>query len=208
MLELPGSLVSADWLARHLEHPDLLLLDASWHLPTANRDGHAEWRLERIPGARFFDFDRRVCDADAELPHMLPDEQTFTRELRRLGLNAGSSVVIYDTTGMYSSPRAWWMLAVMGCERVALLDGGLPAWRAAGGSLDRSAITEDWPEGDFVAHLDRAGVADAAAVRAALDDPAVCVLDARSVERFSGAAAEPRGHRRLISIPRGSIRIL
>ena len=192
MLDLPGSLVSVDWLKRHLEHPDLVLLDSSWHLPTAGRDGFVEWQSERIPGARFFDFDRRVCEPDAELPHMLPDEPTFTREMRSLGLNTDSSVVIYDASGMYSSPRAWWMLRVMGCERVALLDGGLPAWRAAGGALDNSPSANNWAAGDFVAQLDHGRVADAATVLASLDDADSCVLDARSPERFSGAAAEPR----------------
>jgi thiosulfate/3-mercaptopyruvate sulfurtransferase len=138
-LDLPGSLVSVAWLQQQLEHPQLLLLDASWHMPASGRDGLAEWRQEHIAGARFFDFDGRICAADSALPHMLPDADSFTRELRAIGLNSASRVVVYDSMGMFSSPRAWWMLSVMGCANVALLDGGLPAWKAAGFAVQGGA---------------------------------------------------------------------
>lgn len=191
-LELPDSLVSAAWLQRHLEHPQLVLFDASWHMPATGRDAAAEWRAERIPGARFFDFDGRICDPQSKLPHMLPDAESFTREMRALGLNADSRVVVYDSMGMFSSPRAWWMLSVMGCASLALLDGGLPAWKAAGYAVEGDVDSPAFEPGDFSAQLDASRVADAAAVLAALDDATSCVLDARPANRFSGAAEEPR----------------
>jgi len=191
-LRLPSSLVTVDWLQQHLGHDDLLLFDASWHMPATGRDGYAEWQQECIPGARFFDFDGKIRDPQSTLPHMLPDAALFTREVRALGLNQHSSVVIYDSMGMYSSPRAWWMLRAMGCTRLALLDGGLPAWKAAGFALARGDADAVYAPGDFSARLDRAQVADAAAVLAALGDPATCVLDARPEARFLGQAEEPR----------------
>ena len=191
-LQLPSSLVDVTWLQQHLDEDNLLLFDASWHMPATGRDGFAEWRHERIPGARFFDFDGRICDPQSTLPHMLPDAELFTRELRALGLNQDSSVVIYDSLGMISGPRAWWMLRAMGCTRLALLDGGLPAWKAAGHALESGPDAPAYAPGTFNARLDDVQVADAARVHAALDDAEVCVLDARPQARFLGQAEEPR----------------
>jgi thiosulfate/3-mercaptopyruvate sulfurtransferase len=107
-------------------------------------------------------------------------------------LNQDSSVVIYDSMGMFSSPRAWWMLRAMGCTRLAMLDGGLPAWKAAGFALSGGDAEAVYAPGNFSARLDSAQVADAARVLAALDDDAVCVVDVRPQPRFLGQAEEPR----------------
>jgi thiosulfate/3-mercaptopyruvate sulfurtransferase len=191
-LQLPSSLVSVSWLQQHLGHPQLLLFDASWHMPATGRDAFAEWQQERIGGARFFDFDGRICDLQSSLPHMLPDADSFTRELQLLGLNQDSCVVVYDSMGLFSSPRGWWMLRVMGCANVALLDGGLPAWKAQCLATESGVDQSAYPTGDFSARLDAERVADAARVLAALDDESLCVLDVRPELRFSGAADEPR----------------
>ena len=99
-LQLPGSLVSVAWLQQHLEHDDLLIFDASWHMPATARDGLAEWQQERISGARYFDFDGRICDRESSLPHMLPDTDSFTRELRALGLNQESTMMVGFSTNV------------------------------------------------------------------------------------------------------------
>ena len=191
-LELPASLVSVAWLREHLGDDDLVVFDASWHMPATGRDGFEEWKQEHIPGSRFFDFDGRICDPQASLPHMMPDEGIFTREMRALGLNRDSRVVVYDAMGMFSSPRAWWMLRAMGCENLALLDGGLVAWDEADYPIESCREVPDYTAGDFEARFDAAQVADAGAVLAALEDDSVCVLDARPQPRFSGEAEEPR----------------
>ena len=191
-LELPDALVDVDWLRQHLGHPDLVVFDASWHMPARGRDGYEEWRQRHIPGARFFDFDGRIRDPEASLPHMMPSAEIFTRELQALGLCRHSRVVAYDSLGMYSSPRAWWMLRAMGCRHCALLDGGLPAWEEAGYPVTSESGAETCAPGDFVASLDREFIADSEAVLAALDDTRACVIDARPAARFSGAAEEPR----------------
>ena len=190
-IDLPDSLVDVDWLQRNLEHDDLVIFDASWHMPATGRDGLKEWQQARIPGARFFDFDGKICAPDSDLPHMMPAEAVFTRELRALGLNQDSVVVVYDTMGMFSSPRAWWMLCAMGCANVALLDGGLVVWKEAGYSIE-SGTEEPYEGGDFIANMGQGYIADAKTVLAALDDDSVCVLDARPEPRFSGVAEEPR----------------
>jgi thiosulfate/3-mercaptopyruvate sulfurtransferase len=191
-LELPDSLVSVAWLRQHLEHDDLIIFDASWHMPATDRDGLREWQQEHILGARFFDFDSKIRDPDADLPHMMPNAELFTRELQLLGLKQDSVVVVYDAMGMFSSPRAWWMLRAMGCANVALLDGGLVAWDEAEYPIESLAEVPAYQAGDFIASMDRASIADATAVLAALDDASVCVLDARPEPRFRGAAEEPR----------------
>lgn len=191
-LQLPDSLVSVGWLRRQLGHEELIIFDASWHMPATGRDGFKEWQQEHIPGARFFDFDGKICAPDSDLPHMMPNADTFTRELQLLGLKQDSVVVLYDAMGMFSSPRAWWMLRTMGCENVALLDGGLVAWDEAEYPIESVADIPEYPAGDFVANMNPTSIADAAGVLAALDDASSCVLDARPEARFRGVAEEPR----------------
>jgi len=191
-LKLPDSLVSVDWLKQHLDAAELIVFDASWHMPATGRDGFKEWQQEHIRGARFFDFDQKICAPDSDLPHMMPDEAIFTRELQALGLKQDSVVVVYDTMGMFSSPRGWWMLRAMGCENVALLDGGLVAWDEAEYPIESTTVVPEYEAGNFVAHMNPEFIADTAEVLNALDDASTCVLDARPEPRFSGAAEEPR----------------
>src|SRR5690606_27400884 len=117
-----SSLVSVSWLIEAMRSdPRIVVLDASWHMPATQRDGEAEWQQARIPGSRFFDFDRRICDRDATLPHMMPDATLFTSEVQRLGINRDSVVIVYDSLGVQTSPRAWWMLQAMGMSNCAVL---------------------------------------------------------------------------------------
>jgi len=190
-LKLPDAIVTSEWLHQHINHPDLVIFDASWHMPATGRDGPEEWEEKHIPGARFFDFDRKICQPDIDLPHMMPDTEIFTREVQALGLNQHSVVVIYDAAGMFSSPRVWWMLRAMGFHNCALLDGGLPAWEKAGYALDSGHQRSDM-RGDFVASLDPRVFVGSDTVLTALDDSSSCVLDARPAARFLGQVEEPR----------------
>jgi thiosulfate/3-mercaptopyruvate sulfurtransferase len=127
--------VSTDWLAERLDAPDIVILDASWHLPPSKRDAHAEYLAEHIPRAQFFDIDE-IADSDSPLPHMLPSPEKFASRMRRMGIGDGKDVVVYDSIGLYSAARAWWMFRVFGHDDVAVLDGGLPKWRAEGRPLE------------------------------------------------------------------------
>ena len=191
-LHLPDPLVSVDWLKQHLDHEDLIILDSSWHMPATGRDAFKEWQQEHIRGARFFDFDGKISDPDSDLPHMMPSEAIFTREMQALGLNQDSVVVVYDAMGMFSSPRGWWMLRAMGCENSALLDGGLVAWDEAEYPIESLSREPAYTPGNFVAKLNPDYIADAQDVLAALDDDKSCVIDARPEPRFSGTVEEPR----------------
>ena len=190
--ELPDSLVSVDWLRQHLDAENLVVFDASWHMPATGRDGLKEWQQEHIPGSRFFDFDGKICDPETSLPHMLPGEEIFTREMQALGLNQDSVVVVYDVMGMFSSPRGWWMLRAMGCDNCALLDGGLVAWDEAEYPVVCHDEAPAYESGNFIARLDPNFVADAEAVLAALNDASVAVVDVRPTARFNGSSEEPR----------------
>jgi thiosulfate/3-mercaptopyruvate sulfurtransferase len=196
--DLPASLVSVEWLANALQtnsddaKEDILVLDASWHLPTANRNAEAEYVLARIPGARFFDFDTRICDRESSLPHMMPDPELFTTELQGLGLNADSLVIVYDSVGVFSSPRAWWMLQAMGHRHSAVLDGGLPAWKAAGLALDNNPPLQYLPRGNFTAHYHPEMISDWKTVLLATTTAGTHIIDARSADRFHARAPEPR----------------
>ncbi|MGF1686758.1 sulfurtransferase [Photobacterium japonica] len=190
-LILPSSRVSAKWLAENIDHPQLVVLDASWFMPGAARDGYAEWQQQRIPHAQYFDFDKKIADTNAALPHMLPSPDVFAREVGVLGISNDSVVVVYDSQGIFSSPRVWWMFRAMGHSQVAVLDGGLPAWRQAGYALE-TKTPETVTETDFVPHYDPTWVIDSDTLHQALSDPQNQIFDARPAERFYGLAPEPR----------------
>ncbi|MEV3989072.1 sulfurtransferase [Streptomyces sp. NPDC049837] len=180
----PGPLVDADWLARRLGTPGLVVFDAS---VGAHRGSPL-----RVPGARPFDIDGTLSDHTGPLPHTMPDAETFTEELRALGLDDTSTVVVYDAAGIYSSARAWWMLRAMGFDRAAVLDGGLPAWTSAGLPVEPEQPGYTGPRGDFTARPRPGLLVGTDRVTAALADPGTAVLDARTRERFTGEAPEPR----------------
>jgi len=125
------ALVSTAWLADHLGSPDLVVFDATKYLPNEGKDGAALFAEAHIPGARFFDIDR-VADPETHLPHMVPSPGRFERLMGELGVATDSRVVFYDQKGIASSARGWWMMGLFGHDSVAVLDGGLPKWRAEG----------------------------------------------------------------------------
>ncbi|MEU9250976.1 sulfurtransferase [Streptomyces sp. NPDC048270] len=182
--EPPGPLVGADWLAARLAGPGLVVFDASV--------GAHRGAGRRIPGARPFDLDGELSDHGAPAPHAMPTAARFAEAMRALGVDDTDTVVVYDGAGVYSSARAWWMLRAMGFDRAAVLDGGLPAWTAAGLPLQDAPPAYEGPRGSFTARPRPGLIVGAEAVAAALADPAAAVLDARTRERFSGAAPEPR----------------
>ncbi|TXN61452.1 sulfurtransferase, partial [Methylobacterium sp. WL18] len=124
-------LVPPEWLHDRLAAPDIVVLDASWYLPAAGRDAAAEYRAAHIPGALRFDLDA-MSDTESSLPHMLPRSDVFASRMRALGVGDGMQIVVYDGQGLFSAPRVWWMLKTYGVRDALVLDGGLPAWIAAG----------------------------------------------------------------------------
>jgi thiosulfate/3-mercaptopyruvate sulfurtransferase len=182
-------LVSVAWLAEHLTDPRVQVVDATWYMPAEGKKGRDSYQAAHVPGAVFFDIDE-IADPGTDLPHMLPTPEAFVTAAGELGLNRGATVVVYDAQGIFSAPRVWWTLRVMGFPDVYVLDGGLPKWQADGhpvtdgpGAPNGAPLT---PE--FRPEL----VRDLAAVRADLESHAEQLVDARSAARFRGEAPEPR----------------
>ena len=123
--------VSTAWLADNLSDPALRILDGSWHLPTENRDPLAEYRADHIGGAQFFDIDG-ISDTTSDLPHMVPTAVQFAAQVADLGISDSNQIVVYDTQGLFSAARVWWFFRYFGLNNIAVLDGGLPKWKAEG----------------------------------------------------------------------------
>ena len=195
-----NTFISPAELASQLERSDLNVVDASWYLPADGRDPKAEFLSSRVPGAQFFDIDT-VADLEHACPHMLPSEPVFTQCVQALGIGANSRVVVYDGKGLFSAARAWWMFRVFGHERVHILEGGLPAWIAAGYGTAEGPPTVAKPGEGFVATHQPAWLADVEGVQAVLSSGSHTVVDARSASRFAGEEAEPRAGVRPGHIP-------
>src|SRR5262245_58213647 len=198
-LRAAGALVDTDWLAAHLGHPGLRVVDGSWHMPQQRRDARVELIAEHLPGAVFFDIDA-IADRTSALPHMLPTPAQFARQVGALGIGTGDLVVAYDTRGVVSAARAWWTFRAMGHDRVAVLDGGLPKWRAEGRPVERGEPRVR--ARPFAARLRPALVRTLDQVRGNLATAREQVLDARSRGRFAGTEPEPRAGLRGGHIPK------
>nr|WP_314524382.1 3-mercaptopyruvate sulfurtransferase [uncultured Brevundimonas sp.] len=179
-------LISVEDLAAQLDQPNLRIVDASWHLD--GRDARTDFEQAHIPGAVFFDLDA-VSDRDSPLPHMMPTPAAFAEAVGALGVAADDRIVVYDTVGLFSAARVWWMFRTMGARDVRVLDGGLPLWRVRGLAVEQGAASPE--PAVFEALAAPGAVAALDDVRTALDGGDQ-VIDARGAARFTGQAAEPR----------------
>jgi thiosulfate/3-mercaptopyruvate sulfurtransferase len=192
-------LIETDELERELEAPDLVVIDASWHMPDEGRDARAEYVEEHIPGALFFDIDE-IADTKSSLPHMLPPPEKFSSRMRAMGVGDGSRIVIYDSRGLFSAARVWWTFRVMGVRDVSVLNGGLPKWKTEGRRLE-SGEPPLRTARHFTARRNADLVRDLSDMKALVKDGSAEIVDARTVERFTGKAPEPRAGLRSGHIP-------
>jgi thiosulfate/3-mercaptopyruvate sulfurtransferase len=198
MSDDPKTLVSTGWLAAHLKDPDLRVLDGTTFLPGTGRDARAEYEAAHIPGARFFDIED-ISDARSALPHMVPPVEKFMSKLRAMGVGDGHQVVVYDSHGLFSAARVWWLFRLMGQENVAVLDGGLPKWQAEGREIeDMPPIVRDR---HMTVRRQNNMVRDVTQVSAAAKLGDHEIIDARSAGRFRGEEPEPRPGLRSGHIP-------
>ncbi|MFU7527752.1 sulfurtransferase [Qipengyuania sp. ASV99] len=182
------SLVSAQWLADHRHEPDVVVIDASRHLPAAGRDPHAEFAAGHIPGARFLDL-ASLTDASSHVPAALPNTAQLTERLASLGVEPGSRIVLYDDSYVKTSARAWFALWSHGVDQVAILDGGLARWRSEGRALETGE-----PEPGHAAPItltSATGIRTKTQMLANLETCAAQVLDARGADRVYGAGIDP-----------------
>lgn len=196
-------LVSTDWLAAHLHDPDLVLVDASWHMPAAGRRGHAEYLESHLPGAVFFGIDE-IADKTTTLPHMLPTPEEFARAVGAMGIAETDTIVVYDEAGVFSSPRVWWTFCAMGAKDVRVLDGGAARWRLEGRPTESGEVRRR-PR-VFHPRFQPALVAHYFEVLNLTRSQDRQIVDARSADRFRGEAPEPRPGLRSGHIP-GSLNV-
>lgn len=203
-IHLDSALVEVEWLKEHLGDDRLVILDAT--LPKAVAVETAEELPERkIPGARFFDIKNVFSDTSATFPNTWPGERAFIEAAKKLGINRNSVIVVYDDHGIYSSARAWWMFKAMGHAQIAVLNGGLVAWKKAGFEVeDKNEVSV--VQGNFSGNYDPEFFKDHQDVLGHLNDKKELVIDARAEDRFKGLVEEPREGLRSGHIP-GSVNL-
>ena len=194
----PEALVSTDWLAAHLGDAHVRVLDSSFKQPGVTPTARADYDAGHIPGAVFFDIDD-VAEPGTSLPHMIPSAGRFAEKMAERGIGNDDMVIVYDANGLSSAARAWWLLRLFGHDNVALLDGGLPKWKAEGRPLDSAPPII--PERRFTARFDPVLVRDKTAILASVESRREQVVDARAAGRFDGTAEETWPGRRRGHIP-------
>lgn len=183
------ALVSTEWLAGEIGAPDLRIVDATLVLPEAGRDPAAEFEAEHIPGAVYFNL-AELRDTNDPLPSMLPPAEKFASRMQALGLGDGSRIVVYDNSPWKTAARAWWMLKIFGSHDVAILDGGLPKWKAEGRALESGKPSVRHRH--FTVWQDETAARTKADLLANLGHEVNEVVDARSSSRFTGEEPETR----------------
>jgi thiosulfate/3-mercaptopyruvate sulfurtransferase len=186
---MTNPLVTTDWLAEHLDDPNVVLVDASWYMPAANRSGRAEYLASHLPGAVFFGIDD-IADKSTSLPHMLPTPEAFAEAVGKLGIADTDTIVVYDEAGVFSAPRVWWSFRTMGARDVRVLDGGGPKWRAEGRPTASGEVVRT-PR-SFAPRYQPGLVQDFDGVLGLTTSKARTIVDARPGDRFRGEVPEPR----------------
>ncbi|HDX8948715.1 TPA: 3-mercaptopyruvate sulfurtransferase [Klebsiella oxytoca] len=191
--------VAADWLAEHIDDPEIQIIDARMAPPgQEERDLNAEYQAGHIPGAVFFDIEA-LSDQTSPLPHMMPRAEAFAVAMRELGVSSDKHLVVYDEGNLFSAPRAWWMLRTFGVEKVSIVAGGLEGWRRDGLPLEQGL--PELPEGDFDGRADPLAVKRLTDVLLVSHEGSAQIVDARPAGRFNGQVAEPRPGLRCGHIP-------
>ena len=179
------SLVSTDWLARHLGEPDLVIIDSSWFMPSLGRSGRDEYLAAHIPGARFLDIDE-VADKSHPAPHMLPGARQFGEAMERLGVGSDDRIVVYDNSPTRTAARGWFMLRHFGASDVAILDGGFQKWLTEGRPTESGQPAARRAKFDAI---ERDEIVTKQQLLAGVELPWV---DARGKGRFEGSEPDPR----------------
>ncbi len=190
-LEINQPLVSISWLSEYLDHPDLIVLDATIKKVTSTEN--AKSANIQIKNARFFDIKNMFSDTTTDIPNMLPSPEAFSEACENIGISNHHKIVVYDQLGIYSSPRVWWMFKTMGHENIAVLDGGFPAWKNANmpcETMDNNS--NPIKRGNFEAVFHQNLTTDSESILVEMNNKNTVILDARSPGRFTAQEPEPR----------------
>jgi len=187
MTQSVSPVITAAELAAILDNDDLRVIDASWWMD--KRDARLDFAEAHIPGATFIDVDA-VSDPASALPHTFPTAAHFAETVGGHGISNDSHIVVYDTQGLFSAARMWWLFKTFGACKVQVLDGGLPKWLADGHAVEIGQARPR-PAARFEPSQDQSAVAYLDDVKAALGT-FTQIIDARGAARFNAQMAEPR----------------
>ncbi|WGH75962.1 sulfurtransferase [Tenacibaculum tangerinum] len=197
MLTVDSPIVSVDWLQDNLHANNLIVLDAS--LEKVGKDVLDAIEKKQIKNAVFFDLKNVFLDLKGTYPNTIPSKEHFEKEVRKIGINKDSCIVVYDDLGIYSAPRVWWLFTTFGFTNIAVLNGGFPAWKNAGFEVESKKERKN-ATGNFEVNFKKNRLSTTASVFMASRDKKI-ILDARSKARFDATEPEPRKNLRGGHIP-------
>ncbi len=191
------ALVSTDWLHENLDN--VIVIDATWYLPDMGKNAKQEYDKAHIKNALYFDIDD-IRDKNSNLPHMLPTAEEFSHAMGEFGINNHDHIVVYDTHGLFSAARVWWMFRIFGHDKISILNGGGFKWRNEKKPMDCNIVnikqsnfkTEIRPE--FICNIDD--------IFTNIDNDKSQILDARPKARYDATSPEPRAGMRSGHIPK------
>jgi len=183
------SLVDTNWLEKNINN--VKIIDCSWHMPQANRNGFEEYLNEHIPNAIFFDLDKN-SKTNTDLPHMLTDLNSWEKIMGDMGIENKDEIVIYDNSDVISSCRCWYNLIYFGHDPklVHILDGGFQKWKKENKVTDNKKVITKNSVYSCEENIEL--VKSKKQIEENINKNAFIVIDARSRERFEGKVAEPR----------------
>lgn len=187
-LKVKTPLVSTHWLNDRLDVDNLIVLDGTIGKNSSPNNSARAY----IPGTFFFDIKNNFSQTNSNLPNTIPSRKQFEKEVRKLGINNDSCMVVYDSIGIYSSARVWWLFKTFRFHNIAILNGGLPEWKADGFSLQNKVMNFHKKHGDFKAKYDSKNIRFTDDILGILKNREAYILDARSEGRFYGTEPEPR----------------
>lgn len=199
LLQIEKPLVSVNWLYQHKDATNLIVLDGTIPKVT-QQENESNLEENQIPTARFFDIKKTFSIQRAAFPNTALKSEDFEGEARKLGINKDSCIVVYDIHGIYSSPRVWWLFKAMGFHNIAVLDGGLPAWKKAKYPIEKKQIYS-FELGDFETKYQSEKIINSDVVLKSISKTSKQILDARSLGRFNATEPEPRKEIRSGHIP-------
>jgi len=194
-----NQLIEIDWLKRNLNNPQIKIIDSTWHMPASGLNAFEIFKEKHIPNALFIDLEE-ISDQESKLPHMMPNSKYFSKKISSLGIKHDDHLIIYDTYGMFSAARIWFMFKAFGHKNVSILNGGFPAWLDAGG--ESSNKINKLKSTNYRANLNKSLIVNYKEVLDNITTNEYQTLDARSPDRFSGISEEPRPNMKSGHIPK------
>ena len=185
-------LVSTDWLRKNFINKNIKILDCSWHMPTTQRSGKLEFEQTHIPGSIFFDIDE-FSDKNSEFPHTILPGDIFSEMISNLGISNQDHIVVYDSLGIFSSPRVWWMFQYFGHKEVSILDGGLVKWLKEKKEIE-TGKGKKYSKTNFKVTENKSMLKIYDDIKDNIINNQFQVIDARSKGRFLGTEPEPRAN--------------